>query len=156
MSFTGPLDLTITAVLVARRLGPCRTVLLGLALGPALLWSLPPRACGCIRAPFVRCLDGHGLAYRAALRSDLKDLASQEEIHLANEGTYSADPEALGFVPSAGVTVRVVASARGWAATASHSSLPEGQACAISYGPSPPLGSKLAREAGSGEIVCGA
>lgn len=148
------LDLTITALLMLRRFGLGKTLVLGVLLVPLGLWSLPPQPCGCIRAPFVRCLDGRESAYRAALKSDLKNLASQEEIYFSDVGTYSADPGALGFVASWGVSVEIATWASGWGAVARHTALGEGKACAIFMGREAPPGLEEVEAAAPGEIVC--
>ena len=74
-------------------------------------------------------------AYFAAMKSDLKNLASQQEIYYADEYTYSNVTTNLGFVQSEAVHVGIVASATGWSATATHEALTAGtQGCAIYYG----------------------
>ena len=77
-------------------------------------------------------------AYYAAMKSDLKNLASQEEIFYADGYTYSTDLGALGFSESEGVTVTVgAATATGWSAVATHAALAS-QGCAIYYGDATP------------------
>ncbi|MFH1762761.1 MAG: prepilin-type N-terminal cleavage/methylation domain-containing protein [Gemmatimonadota bacterium] len=74
-------------------------------------------------------------AYFAAMKSDLKNLASQQEIYYSDEYTYSTSTANLGFVQSEGVTVAIAASATGWSATAVHAALTAAtQGCAIYYG----------------------
>ena len=73
-------------------------------------------------------------AYFAAMKSDLKNLSSQQEIHLEYEGHYSASFEELAFVHSDGVTVTIAASSSGWSGTATHAALGTGEGCAIYYG----------------------
>ena len=74
-------------------------------------------------------------AYFAAMKSDLKNLASQQEIYYADEYTYSNSSTNLGFVQSEAVHVGIAASVSGWSATATHEALTATtQGCAIYYG----------------------
>ena len=93
-------------------------------------------------------------AYFAAMKSDLKNLASQQEIYYSDEYTYTATQTALGFVASDRVTVAIDpgSDAVGWSATAVHSALAAGQGCAIYYGEATAPGSFGATQAG--QINC--
>ncbi len=77
-------------------------------------------------------------AHVAAMKSDLRNLATLQETHLSDFGAYAAvnasnpaggvaapDP-ATGFVPSANVTIvgAIVVAGAGWNATATHASAP--------------------------------
>src|SRR3970282_1226794 len=73
-------------------------------------------------------------AYFAAMKSDLKNLASQEEIYYADNYSYSSSLTDLGFTESEGVTVAAGATTSGWDASATHSALGSAQGCAIYYG----------------------
>jgi len=82
-------------------------------------------------------LDRRGIrqrAYYAALKSALKNLASQEEIYFSEHGTYTDNTVSLVFISSQGVTVTITASTDGWAATATHVALPSAYGCAIYHG----------------------
>src|SRR5688500_14499487 len=59
-------------------------------------------------------------AYFAAMKSDLKNLASQQEIYYADNYAYTSSETALTFVQSEGVEVGVAASSSGWSASATH------------------------------------
>ncbi len=73
-------------------------------------------------------------AYFAAMKSDLKNLASQQEIYYSDEYAYTATQADLSFVASDAVTVVVSgAVATGWAATAVHAAMPT-EGCSIYYG----------------------
>ena len=93
-------------------------------------------------------------AYFAAMKSDLKNLASQQEIYYADHYTYNATAATLGFVRSEGVTVGIAATASGWSATATHSALGATEGCAIYYGTAtaPTVGS--ATPTAPGEVSC--
>jgi type IV pilus assembly protein PilA len=61
-------------------------------------------------------------AYVSAMKSDLKNLATQEEIYYSDNLTYSNSLANLGFSQSDGVTVAIpTATGTGWNATAAHS-----------------------------------
>lgn len=92
----------------------------------------------------------------AALVSDLKNLASQQEIYYSQHYTYTEDQGALGYAPALGVMVAVQATARGWSGVAKHAQLPDTEGCAVLLGQVPglPLDVSLQRRPRSGEIVC--
>ena len=74
-------------------------------------------------------------AYFAAMKSDLKNLASQQEIYYSDNYSYSGVVADLGFVNSDGVIVVISSpSSSGWAASATHAALGTAEGCAIFYG----------------------
>ncbi len=73
-------------------------------------------------------------AYFAAMKSDLKNLASQQEIYYADAYSYTTSTTGLSFVQSQGVLVGIAASTSGWSATAYHTALGTALGCAIYYG----------------------
>ena len=73
-------------------------------------------------------------AYFAAMKSDLKNLASQQEIYYSDAYSYTTTTTDLGFVESDAVNISMGASATGWAATATHDALTTSQVCGIYYG----------------------
>jgi len=92
-------------------------------------------------------------AYFAAMKSDLKNLASQQEIYYSDAYAYTSSANDLGFVSSEGVTVSLSnVSNTGWAATATHSALATTEGCGIYYGnaSAPALGSP----GQAGELAC--
>ena len=96
-------------------------------------------------------------AYAAALRSDLRNLATQEEIFYSDMLRYTADLNSLAYIASAGVTIRVEAGEQAWAAVASHAALSDDEVCGFHFGQG--VGLDLLEEAGlsdlaSGAIVC--
>ncbi len=73
-------------------------------------------------------------AFISAAKSDLRNLASQQEVYYNTNYSFSTDLTRLEFVESEGVTVTVgEATNRGWSATAAHAGLPT-QTCAIYHG----------------------
>ena len=93
-------------------------------------------------------------AYFAAMKSDLKNLASQQEIYYSDNYSYSASAADLAFTNSDGVIVTPASvSSSGWAATAYHQALGTTEGCAIFYGtataPSAP-----AAPTQPGEVAC--
>ena len=89
-------------------------------------------------------------AYFSAMKSDLKNLQSAQEIYYSNPTnnyTYApaGDPatlDGLDFAPSQGVTVAIVASGNtGWSATAAHAALDAAsQNCAVFVGEAAAVG----------------
>jgi prepilin-type N-terminal cleavage/methylation domain-containing protein len=74
-----------------------------------------------------------GKAYAAAMKSDLRNLITQQEGYFADNTTYTTDKTALGVNESAGVTITVTgANGTGWAATTSHNGT--STTCAIAAG----------------------
>ena len=73
-------------------------------------------------------------AYFAAMKSDMKNLASQQEIYYSDTYAYTTSATALTFVSSSGVTIGIAASSSGWSASATHSALGASEGCAIYYG----------------------
>lgn len=72
-------------------------------------------------------------AYVSTMKSDLKNLASQQEIYYANTYAYTTSLTDLQATPSDAVTYSVgVATATGWSATATHSGT--SRTCAVYYG----------------------
>ena len=73
-------------------------------------------------------------SYIAAVTSDLKNAASQQEIYLSNEYVYAGDVANLDMLLTDAVTITInEATGTGWAATATHSGL-AGQQCGIFFG----------------------
>jgi prepilin-type N-terminal cleavage/methylation domain-containing protein len=75
-------------------------------------------------------------SYIAAVTSDLKSFASQQEIYLSNNFTYAASTTALApdFTNTDNVTLTVnEATGTGWAATGTHSGLGTVQ-CGLFFG----------------------
>lgn len=150
-----PLDPLLTVLYLAYKLRSGRALILVFGLIPAILYSLPAQPCGCFRTPFVRCSgSGRELAYRAAMRSDLKNLASQEEIYFSDQSAYSVDREAMGFVNSYGVQITIVATAEGWAARATHQAMSDEESCALKFGVEVPHRFEILEDADPGEMVC--
>ncbi len=94
-------------------------------------------------------------AYFAALKSDLKNLASQEEIYYSDNYTYHTSTTTLGMVPSSGVTVSITnVTSTTWAATAVHTGLGTARGCGIFYGTFATAPTLLGGPAQSGESAC--
>ncbi len=94
-------------------------------------------------------------AYFAAMKSDLKNLASQEEIYYADSYSYSSSTTELAFTNSEGVNVSIpFASTSGWAAYATHSALGTGLGCAIYYGSASAPSGAPATPTEPGEMSC--
>ena len=78
-----------------------------------------------------------GKAYVASMKSDLKNFASAQESYYYDNGIYytGAVPNAtIPFEPSSGISITITAGdVSGWAATATHGTVP-GTTCAIYVG----------------------
>jgi prepilin-type N-terminal cleavage/methylation domain-containing protein len=94
-------------------------------------------------------------AYFAAMKSDLKNLASQQEIYYSDNYSYSADATLLEFVDSEGVNVAITAGTDGWGASATHSALQTTEGCGVYYGSTTaiPAGPAVTPSA-AGEVLC--
>ena len=92
-------------------------------------------------------------AYFAAMKSDLKNLASQQEIYYADEYSYTTSTTGLGFVDSEGVNVTITAGTDGWSASNTHSALATTEGCAIYYGQGTAPTSPVTPTA-AGEMLC--
>jgi prepilin-type N-terminal cleavage/methylation domain-containing protein len=86
--------------------------------------------------------------FKAAMMSDLKNLASQQEVYHNEHFTYTSVLTAAEFVASGGVTVTVnEATGTGWAATAVHAGVPT-QQCGVYHGDAAATGGDPALEPG--------
>lgn len=91
-------------------------------------------------------------SYIAAVTSDLKNVASQQEIYLSNQYTYASDVTDLDITLTDAVTISVnESSGTGWAATGSHSGL-AGQQCGIYFGNASAANASPATQ--SGFVTC--
>ena len=92
-------------------------------------------------------------AYFAAMKSDLKNLASQEEIYYADAYAYTSSTTSLSFTNSEAVNVAITATTNGWSASATHDALGAAEGCAIYYG-SGTAPSAPATPSNPGEMKC--
>jgi prepilin-type N-terminal cleavage/methylation domain-containing protein len=93
-------------------------------------------------------------AYFAAMKSDIKNLASQQEIYYADNYAYTTSTVDLAFSNSEGVTVAVSATTSGWAASATHSALGAAEGCALYYGTATAPTVGTATPTSPGEVAC--
>ncbi len=93
-------------------------------------------------------------AYFAAMKSDLKNLASQQEIYYADAYAYTSSTTGLGFVSSEGVNVSITAGTDGWSASNTHSALATTEGCAIYYGNASAPSGAPATPTAAGELAC--
>jgi prepilin-type N-terminal cleavage/methylation domain-containing protein len=94
-------------------------------------------------------------AYFSSMKSDLKNLASQQEIYYSDHYTYSTSLTNLGFVATDGITVTVAgADTDGWNANAVHAAM-AGEGCNIYYGSgAAAVASGVGGASQAGEIAC--
>ena len=89
-------------------------------------------------------------AFLASMKSDLRNLATQQDIYHNTNYSYSTVASDLGFVNSDGVIVTISeGTGAGWAATSAHSGFP-GQSCELFNGSATPLGPATVE----GQIAC--
>ena len=93
-------------------------------------------------------------AYFAAMKSDLKNLASQQEIYYSDTYSYTNDVASLGFVTSSGVTATILGGTDGWSATSIHAALANTDGCAIYYGNAGAVSLGTAVPGAPGEMAC--
>jgi prepilin-type N-terminal cleavage/methylation domain-containing protein len=94
-------------------------------------------------------------AYYAALKSDMKNLSSQQEIYYSDHYTYTTSTTALGFVQSEGVVITVGAgNSTGWSATGTHAGLDATEGCAMYYGDGVTAPSSPSSPTAAGEVSC--
>ena len=63
-------------------------------------------------------------AFISAMKSDLRNLSTQQDVYHNTTYSYSTSLTTIGMVPSEGVTITInEASGAGWAATAAHAGL---------------------------------
>jgi type IV pilus assembly protein PilA len=78
-----------------------------------------------------------GKAYASSIKSDLKNLTTQEEAYFYTHESYSTSPTDLNFQASNGVALVITfGNASGWSATATHPAA-EPLVCAVFYGTAP-------------------
>jgi hypothetical protein len=77
-------------------------------------------------------------AYKVSMRNDLRTMATQQERYFELNYSYATAPSMLvDFAVSPGVTINVTwTDVHGWAAIATHASLP-GEQCGYFTGPAP-------------------
>ena len=91
-----------------------------------------------------------GKANLAALKSDLRNLATAEEAYFYTNGIYSSSTTSLNLIPSPGVTFTFgTVNGGGWAATVTH---PQAYPikCGLYMGGVPPLSPAVIE----GQILC--
>lgn len=136
-------DLIFVALYVTRRMSLRRSALCAVGLLVLAVVMTPPI-----------CSGGREHAYAAAIKSDLKNLASQEEIYYAEHHAYTSSFPDLEFVHSDGVSIVLYASPTGWMAWATHVALEPSQGCVLSYGDAPALPLAEVRSQVPGQMVC--
>ena len=136
-------DLTLAVLFVARRVGFVRTALfwLGVCL---LVAALAPPGCYGVRPR----------SYVTTLKSDLRNLATWEEIHFADHRVYTSSFEDLEFVHSEGVAIVLIASQAGWTAWATHVALGPSEGCAVYYSDAPLPAFDDVEPSVAGKITC--
>ena len=93
-------------------------------------------------------------AFVATMQSDLRNLATRQEIHYADNLTYADDLDDLTFDSSERVTITLVAgTATGWSATATHDAFEDDDdGCSVYFGDA--AATDLGDPEAPGEIAC--
>ncbi|UCC49436.1 MAG: prepilin-type N-terminal cleavage/methylation domain-containing protein [Gemmatimonadota bacterium] len=81
----------------------------------------------------TKALTSKAAAYQAAMRSDLRNLASAEEAYFFRHQVYASSLEDLGFQATPRVQVSLRTSTHGWSAMTEHEAR-AGDACAMYFG----------------------
>ena len=103
----------VVALLDSLLLSTAKVGAVVVGVGLLLTFIFVPRMCGC--SPKWK-------AYVAAMKSDLRYLASAEEAYYADHKTYVASESDLGYASSVGVSIHInQATADGWWGSAIHS-----------------------------------
>ena len=159
MPHIGPVDVVVAFALAVRRFGFGRALLGAVVVAVGIQPLLPPVPCSCLGPVLRRC--DHGWRRVGMMRSDLKNLLSEQEIHRSEHLAFSDDLAAVGFTASDGVTVTAFATADMYVAWTIHEDLGPSRGCAVYVGRSPPdLGldapewTEDLEELGPGEITC--
>ena len=95
-------------------------------------------------------------AYFAAMKSDLKNLASQQEIYYSDQYAYAGTAALLGFTNSDGVLIpdaNITGQTDGWSAYATHAAMGSARGCGVYYGGVTTVGGP-ASPSQPGEIAC--
>lgn len=93
--------------------------------------------------------DSKSRAYIAAQRSDLANLAMQQEVYFFNNRAYGGTPAAIGVSTSNGITLTInEASATGWSASTQHTLT--AVRCSVFYG----TAAVLPPASAQGRITC--
>jgi type IV pilus assembly protein PilA len=75
-----------------------------------------------------------GQAFLAAMRSDLRNLATAEESYYYSNNAYSSNLGSLNYLSSVGVTISIPeATSGGWSGSATHASL-GAEKCTVYFG----------------------
>ena len=91
-------------------------------------------------------------SYIAAVTSDLKNVASQQEIYLSNQYSYAGSVTDLTLTITDNVTITInEATGQGWAATGTHSGL-SGAQCGFYFGNAASSGASPATQPGT--VTC--
>lgn len=89
-----------------------------------------------------------GKTYIAAMKSDLRNLATAQEAFFYDSAYYTTSLPRLNFQPSTGVSLTINVIAGGWNAESQHTLTPS--RCYLFAGAGPPLGPATVE----GRIVC--
>ncbi|MFV2005808.1 MAG: type IV pilin protein [Longimicrobiales bacterium] len=91
-------------------------------------------------------------AYLAAMKTDLKNLATQQDIYYDQAYAYATQASDANHSPSEGVVITInEATGTGWAGTSTHFGLP-GESCGIYHGDAAAAGGAPASQ--PSQVMC--
>lgn len=93
-------------------------------------------------------------AYFAAMKSDVRNLAAQQELYYATNYRYSNSLSDLGFVASDAVVINVTATNAGWTVVATHEALGDSEGCSLYYGTVTPAAIGGVSPEAEGQVAC--
>jgi hypothetical protein len=119
-----------------RSSNPKRLLIFGaVAILAYIVWAMPE---GTLRTRDILDLKPDRQSAIRLMRGDLGKLVTLQDSHRENNGAFTANPGALGFLSSEGVNVSIIATPDGWSATARHEDHPAAIGCAVFGGSGPP------------------
>jgi hypothetical protein len=133
-------------------LGSVRKFILLAGLGIIIwfVWSMPQTS---IDPKELLDLEPSPETILRTIRSDLESLGVQQEAYYRDHGEYSGNIGALGFTPSAGVNVSLIATPEGWSAAGTHTDHPMDMGCTVFVGSARPPPSPVEAKA-PGVVEC--
>ena len=93
-------------------------------------------------------------AYYSAMKSDLRNLASQQGLYHQSTYSYTAVRADLNYYLTAGVSMDLAATTGGWSASVIHSGLGTSEGCVVFYGDATTKTVGPTTASSAGEVAC--
>jgi hypothetical protein len=134
-----------------RSSNPKRLLILGgVAILAYAVWAMPD---GTFSTREILHLEPHRQAVLETMRGDLERLITLQASYREMNGAFTANPQALGFSSSDGMTVSIIATPGGWSATVRHEGHPSDFGCAVFAGSGLPPKSPVTPDE-AGVVAC--